>query len=146
MSDLENPCALTRGLVKVGDKWSMLVLRDVAIGLSRFDQLRASLNIAPNTLTQRLSALVEAGVLERRRYCERPPRDEYLLTEAGRDFLPVLYVISEWGRRHNGEGGVTRLVDPTTGKVVEPTVIDRKSGKELAGVPLRLQAPGTVDG
>ena len=65
-------------------------LRDALHGLTRFDQFQKSLDIAPNMLTRRLNALVEGGLLERRRYNQRPPRDEYVLTERGRDFQPVL--------------------------------------------------------
>lgn len=131
-------CALTRGLMKVGDTWSMLVLRDVALGLTKFDQLRASLGIAPNILSRRLRSLTEAGVLERRKYSERPTREEYLLTQAGSDFLPVLYVIAEWGLHHNGEGRVTRLSDTETGAFVRPIVIDKVTGLDLLDRPIRL--------
>ena len=140
MGGAQSACAVARGLGKVGDAWSMLVLRDVARGIARFDQLRISLGIAPNILSQRLRSLVDAGILERRRYMERPPRDEYVLTDAGRDFLPVLYAIAEWGRRHHGEGGVTRLRS-ASGNLVEPAVIDRLTGQELAGQILELVDP-----
>ena len=83
-------CPVDRGLMRVGDRWSMLVLRDIERGLTRYDQMRASLGIAPNILSRRLSALADAGLIAKRRYSQRPPRDEYLLTEAGRDFLPIL--------------------------------------------------------
>lgn len=85
------------------------MLRDVALGLTKFDQLRASLGIAPNILSRRLRSLTEAGVLERRKYSERPTREEYLLTQAGSDFLPVLYVcpsskhLAQIWRGGNGE-------------------------------------------
>lgn len=134
-------CPVARGLEKVGDAWSMLVLRDLSLGLRRFEELRVSLGIAPNILTARLRALGEAGLVEKRRYSERPPRDEYVLTEAGRDFLPVLHVIGEWGRRHNGEGGTSRLVDTETDALVEPMVVDRLTGKPLADAKLRLAPP-----
>lgn len=132
---------MARGLARVGDAWSMLILRDASLGLTRYDQFRQSLGIAPNILARRLKALTGDGLLEKRRYSERPPRDEYVLTEAGREFLPVLHVIGEWGRRHHGEGGVSRLVDDATGKVVEPVVVDRASGEPLAGRALRTVAP-----
>jgi DNA-binding HxlR family transcriptional regulator len=134
-------CPVARGLALVGDAWSMLILRDLSLGLARFEELRVSLGIAPNILTARLRALGEAGLVMKRRYSERPPRDEYLLTDAGRDFLPVLHVIGEWGRRHNGAGGTSRLVDMETDALVEPMVIDRISGKPLAGAKLRVAQP-----
>ena len=76
-------------------------------GLTRFDQFQKSLGIAPNMLTRRLNALVEAGLLERRRYSERPPRDEYVLTERGADFAPVLLAMLAWGNRHFAPEGET---------------------------------------
>ena len=132
-------CPVGRGLARVGDAWSMLILRDAGLGLTRFDQFRTSLGIAPNILTRRLKALTEAGLLEKRRYSERPPRDEYVLTPAGRDFLPVLYILGEWGRRHNGAGDVARLVDGRSGAVVRPIVVDAVSGIPLGARPLRRE-------
>ena len=84
----------------MGEWWSILILRDAFAGLTRFDEFQDSLGIAPNMLTRRLNALVEDGLLERRRYSERPPRDEYVLTERGRDFRPVLLAMMAWGNRH----------------------------------------------
>jgi len=71
-------CPIARSLERVGEWWSILILRDALHGLTRFDEFQKSLGIAPNMLTRRLNALVEGGLLERRRYSERPPRDEYL--------------------------------------------------------------------
>ena len=93
-------CPVARGLERVGEWWSILILRDALLGATRFDQFAKSLQIAPNMLTRRLHALVEAGLLERRRYSEHPPRDEYVLTDAGRDFRPVVRALYRWGSRH----------------------------------------------
>ena len=92
-------CPVARSLERVGEWWSMLILRDALWGFTRFDQFQKSLQIAPNMLTRRLNALVEAGLLERRRYSEHPPRDEYVLTETGRDFRPVIAALFVWGKR-----------------------------------------------
>ena len=83
-------CPIARSLERVGEWWSILIMRDALNGLTRFDEFQKSLGIAPNMLTRRLNALVEAGLLERRRYRERPPRDESLLTERGRAFRSVV--------------------------------------------------------
>jgi DNA-binding HxlR family transcriptional regulator len=136
-------CPIGRGLAKVGDAWSMLILRDAGLGLTRFEQFRTSLGIAPNILARRLKALTGAGLLEQSRYSERPPREEYRITDAGRDFLPVLQVIAAWGRRHNGEGPLSQLVDAETGVPVEPVVIDSNNGAPLGSRPLRLVAPAS---
>jgi DNA-binding HxlR family transcriptional regulator len=92
-------CPIARGLERVGEWWSILILRDAFAGMSRFDEFQKSLGIAPNMLTRRLTALVEAGLLQRHRYSERPPRDEYRLTGRGHDFRPVLLAMLAWGTR-----------------------------------------------
>jgi len=134
-------CPVARGLACVGDAWSMLVLRDIDRGLARFDQLSESLGIAPNILSRRLKGLVEAGLLDRQRYSEHPPRYEYVLTQAGRDFIPILIAIGAWGRAHRGEGMLSRLVDRQSGLDVEPELIDRVSGAPIGSRPLDLIAP-----
>src|SRR5919206_4181676 len=127
-------CPIARSLERVGEWWSILILRDAFHGLTRFDQFQKSLEIAPNILTRRLNALVEAGLLERRRYSERPPRDEYVLTERGRDFRPVLLAFMAWGNRHLAPEGVSvQLVDATTGRPAEPVLVDRATGRPLDG-------------
>src|SRR5438445_5465865 len=90
-------CPIARSLERVGEWWSILILRDAFHGLTRFDQFQKSLDIAPNMLTRRLNALVESGLLERRRDSERPPRHEYVLTERGRDFRPFLWALRSLG-------------------------------------------------
>ncbi|MBJ7500286.1 MAG: helix-turn-helix transcriptional regulator [Sphingopyxis sp.] len=144
MSEHENnlgTCPVDRGLMRVGDRWSMLVLRDIERGLTRYEQLRTSLGIAPNILSRRLSALTDAGLIEKSRYSERPPRDEYLLTDAGRDFLPILMAIGAWGRKYNGGGALSRHLDAETGEVVRPVVIDANSGAPIGSRPLRFEYP-----
>jgi DNA-binding HxlR family transcriptional regulator len=93
-------CPIARSLEKVGEWWSMLILRDVGRGMTRFDQLQQSLGIGSNTLTRRLKALVDQGLLERRRYDEHPARYRYVLTPSGKDFGPVLRALIKWGSRH----------------------------------------------
>src|SRR5215831_9877932 len=120
------PCPIARSLARVGEWWSMLILRDALYGMTRFDQFQKSLGIAPNMLTRRLNALVEAGLLARRRYSEKPPRDEYLLTARGRDFRPM-------------------LVDPASGRPIDtpdyaliagPAAGDRTRRRYAAAKPL----------
>ena len=115
----------------------MLILRNAGSGQTRFDQFQKSLGIAPNILARRLSALTAEGLLERRRYSERPPRDEYRLTEAGRNFLPVLYALGAWGHRHFSDGDVTGLADAASGATVQPEVVDGSSGRPLRQMDLR---------
>jgi len=134
-------CPIARSLERVGEWWSILILRDAFHGLTRFDEFRKSLGIAPNMLTRRLNALVEEGLLERRRYCERPPREEYLLTERGRDFRPVLLALIAWGNKHYApEGASVLLADAVTGEVVEPVMADGATGRRLTESDFRLVA------
>jgi DNA-binding HxlR family transcriptional regulator len=126
-------CPIARSLERVGEWWSILILREAFYGATRFDQFESSLGIAPNMLTRRLKALVEAGLLDRRRYQERPPRYEYVLTDRGRDFRPVLLTLMAWGNRHLApEGASVELADPETGTLIDPVVVDRNSGRPLS--------------
>jgi DNA-binding HxlR family transcriptional regulator len=135
-------CPIARSLERVGEWWSILILRDAFQGLTRFDQFQKNLDIAPNMLTRRLNALVEAGLLERRRYSERPPRDEYVLTPRGRDFRPVLWALLAWGNKHFApEGASVVLVDKETGTEIEPVMVDAASGRTLMERKVR-SAPG----
>src|SRR5258705_7929354 len=136
------PCPIARSLARVGEWWSMLILRDGLHGMTRFDQFQKSLGIAPNMLTRRLNALVEAGLLTRRRYSEKPPRDEYVLTARGRDFRPVLLALMAWGNKHFApDGPIVQLVNAATGAPVEPVLVDRATGRPIAEPDYRL-APG----
>ena len=118
-------CPIARSLERVGEWWSILILRDAFRGLTRFDQFQKSLDIAPNMLTRRLTALVESGLLERRIYSEHPPRHEYVLTERGRDFRPVLWALLAWGNRHFApEGPSVVVVDTETGEPADPVLVE----------------------
>lgn len=122
-------CPIAFALESVGDRWSILILRDAHQGTTRFDDFQKSLGIVPTTLTRRLAELVAAGLFARRRYNEHPPRDEYVLTQAGLDFAPVLVSLFAWGRRHFGADGTTvELVDRETGLPADPVIVDATSG------------------
>jgi DNA-binding HxlR family transcriptional regulator len=125
-------CPIARSLERVGEWWSILILRDAFAGLTRFDQFQTSLDIAPNMLTRRLKSLVDAGLLERRRYSDRPPRYEYVLTERGVDFRPVVVALYAWGNKHFApEGASVVLVDADTGKRADPVLVDRPTGRPI---------------
>lgn len=93
----EMHCSIGRTLDVVGEWWSPLIVRDVYLGLVRFDDIAENLGISRNVLTARLAHLVEAGILVRRRYQDRPARYEYELTDAGRELVPVLTAVMAWG-------------------------------------------------
>lgn len=123
------PCPIARSLDKVGEWWSILILRDCFYGETRFDGFKKSLGIAPNMLTRRLNDLVESGLLERHRYSDKPPRDEYRLTEAGRDFRPVMLAMLAWGNKHFAPEGKTIILrDSVTGAEADPVLVDANTG------------------
>lgn len=93
-------CVIERALSRIGDPWTLLILRDASRDLTRFDEFRLSLGIAPNILTRRLNGLVGAGLLVRIPYQSHPPRYRYVLTPRGRDALPVLHAMGSWARKH----------------------------------------------
>ena len=114
-------CPIARSLDRVGEWWSILIMRDALQGLRRFDEFSRSLGIAPNMLTRRLTALVDAGMLERKAYSERPPRYEYVPTAKGEDFRMVLMSLVAWGNRHYAEEGASvQVVERGTGRLVQP--------------------------
>jgi DNA-binding HxlR family transcriptional regulator len=125
-------CPIARSLERVGEWWSILILRDALCGLSRFDQFEKSLGIAPNMLTRRLNGLVESGLLERRLYSEKPRREEYIPTERGRDFQPVIWAMLAWGNKHfASEGEAVVVIDTETGIQAEPVLVDARTGEKL---------------
>ena len=125
-------CPIALSLERVGEWWSMLILRDAFRGMTRFDEFQKSLGIAPNMLTRRLAALVEAGMLERCRYSDHPPRHRYVLTARGRDFHDVLIALLAFGNRHFvAEGQGTFIRDAATGMPADPVLVDRVSGRRL---------------
>lgn len=130
-------CPVARGLESVGDAWSILILRDAHAGLARFDQFRKSLGIVPTMLTKRLKSLTEDGLLEKRLYSEHPPREEYVLTDAGRDFLPVLMMIGAWAQRHCGDE-IAKFIDDETGLEIQPMAIDAVTGAKLGTRKIRI--------
>ncbi|MCB8881174.1 helix-turn-helix transcriptional regulator [Acidisoma cellulosilytica] len=141
-------CPIARSLERVGEWWSILILRDALLGSTRFEQFQKNLDIAPNILTRRLAALVESGMLEKRRYSERPPRDEYVLTEQGRDFRPVLWALLAWGNRHFAPDGASLvIVDAETGAIADPVMVDAASLRRIEAPAFRTApGPGASDG
>jgi DNA-binding HxlR family transcriptional regulator len=135
-------CPIARSLERVGEWWSMLIMRDALHGLTRFDEFQNSLGIAPNMLTRRLNSLVEAGLLERRRYSEHPPRHEYVPTARGRDLRPVIISLLAWGNKHFApEGPSVVLINRKTGAAVDPILADPATGRPVDELDYTL-APG----
>jgi DNA-binding HxlR family transcriptional regulator len=93
-------CPVARALSVIGDRWTMLIVRDCFLGKSRFEEFQTSLGVTRHVLSDRLKRLVERGVLERNAYSQRPLRYEYRLSDKGRDFAPALVGLKDWGKKH----------------------------------------------
>ena len=93
-------CSIADALEVIGDRYTMLILREIGLGFGRFSDIRRHVGAPRETLTVRLRKLEDAGVIERRRYSEHPPRDEYVMTEAGRALGPVLKQLRAWGEQY----------------------------------------------
>jgi len=135
-------CPIARSLERVGEWWSILILRDALHGYRRFDEFSESLGVAPNILTTRLAALVKAGMLEKRQYSAKPPRYEYVPTRAARDFRPVLLSLMAFGNKHFApEGPMVEVVDTRTGKPADIAAFDQATGEPIVA-PNYAMVPG----
>ena len=137
-------CGIAGALELIGDRWTLLMVRDLSLGVRRHDDLRTSLGIPSATLTARLKWLVEQGIVERVRYQQRPPRDEYHLTEKGRDLWKVNTALREWGERWDATGFGTptvELVDAKSGQPLKLGLIDPDTGQGVPPSRARLR-PG----
>ncbi|MEU9200631.1 helix-turn-helix domain-containing protein [Streptomyces sp. NPDC048332] len=102
-------CSIARALEVVGERWTLLVLRDALYGVRRYNDFLVHLGIPRAVLATRLQSLIEAGLLEKHRYQDSPPREEYVLTDSGKALWPVLRVLGEWGRDHLAGTLATRV-------------------------------------
>ena len=134
------PCSIARSVDLLGDWWTPLVLREAFLGVRRFDDMQRSLGIGRNVLTQRLKRLVEEGMLDRVRYQEKPDRYEYVLTEKGRDFYPVLAAMMAWGDRWLSRGRPPiQLTHDACGKDFTPTVICDRCRKPVTASNMKYR-------
>lgn len=118
-------CSVARTLSVIGDRWTMLILRDVFLGIRRFDAIQQDLQLTPHRLSDRLRKLVRGGILRRVAYEKHPPRFEYRLTEKGLDLYPVMVSMTKWGDRWMaGRAGVpVELVHRPCGHTITPELI-----------------------
>jgi DNA-binding HxlR family transcriptional regulator len=119
------PCSIARTMDLLGDWWTPLVLRELVYGSDRFDDIQAALGIGRNVLAQRLQRLTREGMVERRKYQDRPARYAYVATEKGRDFFPVLAAITRWGDRwlDGAKGPPILLRHKTCGEITHGEVV-----------------------
>jgi DNA-binding HxlR family transcriptional regulator len=125
-------CSVAQCLEVIGEWWSMLIVRDAFLGVTRFDDFQARLGISRNILNQRLNGLVDHGVLERVRYQEHPPRSEYQLTDKGRDLWGVLTTMRQWGDRWAAPNGPrVETVHTECGHVSHAVLVCSECGEAL---------------
>jgi DNA-binding HxlR family transcriptional regulator len=118
-------CGVAKSLEIIGERWTLLIVRDAFLGVRRFDEFQESLGIARNVLTDRLNRLVEEGVFKRVRYSERPERFEYRLTKKGRELNIALAALREWGERYELEGQPGLLRRRSDGKAVTAALVPK---------------------
>jgi DNA-binding HxlR family transcriptional regulator len=140
-------CSVAQCLEAVGEWWSLLIVRDAFLGVKRFDDFQQRLGISRNVLNQRLSHLVEAGVLAKAPYSEHPPRHDYRLTDKGRDLWPVLTTMRQWGDKYAAPNGPPlELVHEDCGDISEAHMTCSTCGAPIgARDVLAIPGPGAVE-
>ena len=135
-------CSIAKTLEIVGERWTLLLLREAFYGVRRFEEFQRSLGVARNILTDRLQRLVGHGIFERRQYQDRPPRYEYRLTQRGIDLYPALISLMEWGDRYlaEGAGGPVVLEHKSCGKVSVPFMACSACGEAITARDMRPRA------
>lgn len=139
-------CSVARTLSVIGDRWTLLVLRDGFLGVRRFDDFQSHLGVSPHLLSTRLAKLVEHGILERRAYQQRPRRDEYRLTEKGLDLYPVIAALLRWGDRwmDDGQGPPVELFHRACGHRTTPTLACSECGEPIDARAIRAHVDPAV--
>lgn len=141
-------CSIAGALELIGDRWALLVIRDLSLGLRRYEDLRTSTGIPSATLAARLRHLAAAGIVERVRYQERPPRDEYRLTRKGRDLWKVNVALREWGDRWDASGfgeAPVEMVDRMTGRPLRLALVDSETGQAVGRDRVRIRPGPAAD-
>jgi DNA-binding HxlR family transcriptional regulator len=131
-------CSIAAALTILGEKWSLLVVRELSLGIHRFDEIRRNTGAPRDILANRLRKLEEEGVLERRQYQERPVRFGYHLTAAGKELRPILLALSQWGERWTEQTNFADWVH-TCGATLELVHTCKACGGEVTGGDLRMQ-------
>jgi len=129
----QQPCSLARTLSVVGDRWTLLVLRESFLGIRRFDEFEKRLGITRHVLAERLKKLVESGVLDKVAYQQRPLREEYCLSAKGRDLYPAIMALVHWGDRHMSgpEGAPIRHIHRSCGQPMQGVLVCSECGEPL---------------
>ena len=135
-------CSMASALSILGEKWSLLVVRELALNVHRFDQIQRNTGAPRDILTSRLRRLEAEGVLEKRQYLERPVRFDYHLTPAGDELRPILLSLAQWGERWTGQKGATFV--HSCGAEIEVVHTCEACGGEVTGLDVRLKRAATV--
>jgi DNA-binding HxlR family transcriptional regulator len=136
-------CSVARTWSVLGDRWTMLILREAFRGTSRFDAFQARLEVGRTLLADRLARLVDEAVFERVQYSLRPERYEYRLTRKGLDLYPVLLALMDWGDRYKVDEPPVRLFHRSCGEEADPQMVCRHCGEPVGYGDLRAEyAPG----
>lgn len=137
----EQPCPVARALDVIGDRWSLLIVRDAFDGVRRFSDLQRSLGMARNILADRLHKLVEAGILETQAASDGSAYQEYVLTPRGERLFPVVVALRQWGERHLFARGERHsiLVDRRTGETLAPMTPTARNGKAVAAMDTEVR-------
>jgi DNA-binding HxlR family transcriptional regulator len=125
-------CTAAAALAVIGEKWSLLVVRELAFGIHRFDAIVQNTGAPRDILTSRLRSLESAGVVEKRQYSERPPRFEYHLTQAGRELRPILLSLGQWGSRWAADAPPVSW-EHTCGETLEVVHTCKACGEAVTG-------------
>lgn len=138
----DDACSMGRALSVLGAWWNLLIIREAFAGATRFDQFQKRLGISRNSLTSRLRAMVEAGVLERRPVAANRSREEYVLTPMGEDLWPLIVSLRQWGDRwlFDDQGSPDRLVEAATGRPIPQLEVRSADGRRLERGAVRLVA------
>ncbi|MBU0901963.1 MAG: helix-turn-helix transcriptional regulator [Gammaproteobacteria bacterium] len=144
----QQPCSLARALAVVGDRWTLLVLRECFLGVRRFDEFEKRLGITRHVLADRLKKLTEAGVLDKVAYQQRPLREEYCLSAKGRDLYPAIMALVHWGDSHMSgvEGAPIRHVHRTCGQPMHGVLVCSDCGEPLQPRDVQLEEAPALKG
>jgi DNA-binding HxlR family transcriptional regulator len=137
-------CSIANALAVVGERWSLLILREALLGERRFDRFARNTGASRDILAARLKTLVAAEVLRKEQYSDHPPRHEYILTESGRALRPVLMALMEWGERYATDGEAPTAWEHECGAVFHPTEVCAACGNTAEDNTLRLLRLGQV--
>ena len=132
-------CSVAQCLEVVGEWWSMLIVRDAFMGVSRFEEYQRRLGISRNILRDRLNSLVDNGVLIRIPYSEHPPRDDYILTQKGRDLWPILTTMRQWGDKYAAPSGPPiELIHSGCGKRTRVELVCEECGERVTARDVKM--------